>query len=175
MAKEKIVIRPILPKDPQFFVKAGEELVAQVTATLTGPVAKTLKSAQEDFIRDWEHAPNIDTVLTVQKTQIKLWVGPKGTNKRYWVFVSEGTRGKTIRPIRASTLNVRYGYSPKTRPGGGKGTGMYSGPFRRAMEVDWPGIQKPRKFEERVVKKHEKSIILLVTRAAEKVLRKYNG
>lgn len=174
MAKEQIIIRAILPKDPQFFLKAGEEMVAQVTATLTGPVAKTLKSAEEEFIQDWEHAPSIETTLTEQKTQIKLWVGPKGTNKRYWVFVSEGTRGARITPTKASTLNVRYGYSPKTKVGGGKGTGMYSGPFRRAMEVDWPGI-KPRDFESQVVKKHEKSIVMLVGRTIEKVLIKYNG
>src|SRR5512139_146620 len=174
MAKERIVIRPILPKDPQFFVKAGEELVAQVTATLTGPVAKTLKSAQEEFIRDWEHAPNIDMTLNVQKTQIKLWVGPKGTNKRYWVFVSEGTRGATYGPKSASTLSVRLGYDARTKPGGRTGSGRYSGPFIRSMSVNWPGI-KPREFEKQVVKKHEKSIVMLVGRTVEKVLRKYNG
>src|SRR4030042_4049805 len=97
---EKIIIRPILPKDRQFFEKFGEEMVRQVSATMTGPVAKTLTKASEGFIDTWEHAPKIDATFTQQKTQLKLWVGPKGTNKRYWVFVSFGTKSHRIFPRR---------------------------------------------------------------------------
>ena len=172
--KEKIVIRPILPANRNFIADADKILKETLKATMLGPVAKMLTKAEEGFIEDWEHKPNIATEFEEQKTQYKLTVLPKGIHKRYWVFVSFGIDPHPIQSKSGSgSLFIKGGYSAKTQVGGGKGTGNYAGPFYWWPKVvdNWPGI-KPRYFEKEIKKDKEKEIVALMLVAWNRAVAK---
>lgn len=165
----KIVFRPILPKNPQMFADLETELLGEIAATMMGPIAKTLVKAEENYIDNWEHRPKIVSEFTRQKTQMKLVVKPSGTNKRYWVFVSMGTQGKQINPIRGPLLWLKGKYTPKTRPNNQwGGSGIYESGRTPKDSVDWPGI-KPRHFEENIVRTYSVTTIAALSFAINKV------
>lgn len=169
---ERVVFRPILPRNPNYFEDAATTLIGELAATMMGPVARTLIQAEEQYIDNWKHKPKIISEFVHQKTQLKLTVKPSGTNKKYWAFVSLGTTGKVYGPKSAQFMSVRLDYVPKTAPGGVfNGPGSYSGNVVFSQAVDWPGI-KPRKFEEKIVDKFGDNIILLLGYAFEKALRR---
>lgn len=168
---EKIIIRPIKPKNPRYFSGFPEVLERELTSTMKGPVAKTLIKAEEARTKNWEHAPEIRAIFTPQKTQLKLLVTPFGTYKRLWVFVSGGAAGKTYSAKRGPYMTVRGGYKPKTTVNnkyGGKGT--YSGDVYRAQTVHWPGI-KPREFEKNIVREEKRGIEKVMQKAIERALK----
>jgi len=170
----RITFKPILPKNPKFFESLEKDLLSAAAATMMGPIAKTLKGAEEDYINNWEHKPKITVQFVHQKTQLKLTVKPTGTHKRYWVMVSRGTKPHGISTDKESGLRVRSGYSPKTKANnvwGGSGT--YSGPiYYGVASVDHPGIT-PRHFEENIVRTHSINTILMLRHAMEQVLRRH--
>lgn len=170
---EKIVFRPILPKNPNYFDDIAKEITGELAAAMLGPVARTLIKAEEAYIDNWDHKPKIVSQFTHQKTQLKLLVTPFGKDKRYWAFVSLGTKGKGITPIHGPYLKVREGYLPKTAPSGVYGgPGTYSGGNVYLPSVKWPGI-KPRHFEEHIVDKFGDTVILQLGIAFEKVIKKF--
>lgn len=169
----KVVFKPILPKNPHYFEDLERELTSGLASSMTGPVAKTLKAAEEDYIDNWDHKPDIVAQFKHQKTQLKLTVTPFGRNKKYWVFVSRGADGKVYGPKSAQYLQVREDYIPKTAPAGiYGGPGSYSGNVYYAEAVSWPGIE-PRHFEEHIIDKYTDTVIQYMFTAVRNVLRRY--
>lgn len=169
---EKVIFRPILPKNLKYFDDLANELIGELGAAMAGPVARSLVQAEENYIDNWEHKPKIISQYTHMKTQLKLVVKPSGKNKRYWVFVSFGTKLHTITPSKSEFLRVRQGYIPRTTPGGVYGgPGSYDGGVFYTQGVE----QKiePRHFEEHIVDKLGDTIVLQLGIAFERALRRF--
>ena len=124
-------------------------IAKEVERTLEARVKPRLLDYPRRIVASWEHKPDFKAMKKVTRGAAKVYVYPAGENKKYWIWVSRGTKPHVIRPKRAKVLAFPSVYQPKTtaRGPGYKGPGKSSGPTIFAKEVHHPGT-KARHFEE---------------------------
>lgn len=128
---------------------------------LTRKTGPDMKKRLEKFAEDWKEKPAFSQFSGRKPDELWVEIRPVkiGTGGKLWLWVSLGTRRRTIIRRRARFLHYRKYYHPLSRPYGQRGwgrggygpAGTYSGPDVYATSVDYPGIA-PRYFEKRVAK-----------------------
>lgn len=142
--------------------------------------ARDHRADMESFVMNWKHKPGFKSDEKRQSDGHSISIYPTGENAKYWRFVSFGTEGRIITPVRAPNLVFRYqgagqSYVPKTTRGGGfGGAGKKIGPVRRFSGVKWPGIDA-REFEKEVIKANRKEFEKNMKEALERGLKQAGG
>jgi len=115
----------------------------------------------KEVVADWDHKPEFKSRKFIKPDSISVNVFPAGPNKKYWIWVSGGTRPHIIEAKNSPTLAFMWGgpgsYQAKTKPGKprykGPGT-VLGGKMVFPRRVKHPG-SKAREFEG-VIAKEEK-------------------
>lgn len=142
--------------------------------------AQSMRAEMKSFVENWQHQPTLEMKSKRESDRFIIRIYPTGENAKYWIWVSFGTKGKVIRPVRAKHLVFPYqgegvSYAPKTAPWGFRGgAGKKLGPVRKFNAVKWPGIT-PRQFEEEVIIAKEKEFKEEMDDALEKGLKRAGG
>ena len=134
--------------------------------------SRMLLGDMRDTVENWSGPPQFIAVYSEPYgTRMQLDVKPVGRNTLKWMWVSEGTPPRVITARTPKGMRFRPGYSPKTTPGGQYGgTGMRSGPWKRAMAVG-PHSIEPRKFSVRIVDKRERQLRAEIALVVQRALR----
>lgn len=103
--------------------------------------------------------------------------GPKDDGSmgfKKWVWLNAGVKARVITAKRAPRLAFRWpGFKPKTTPrflGSGAGA-LATGPIRRPLSVNWPGI-KARNWTAALYKKRKTAYRRAIDAATKRGLRK---
>lgn len=132
----QIKFEPIVAKRRNYPVDIVDRLELFMGDALNGPIRRALIKSFEARVIGWQHRPSFGSLGGVKfrdrggpgnLTGMSITIGPKGTNKRFWVFVSVGTKPHPISPKRGKFLRIRGGYQPHTRKGRFGGAGLYVG------------------------------------------------
>lgn len=176
----EIRFEPIVRKNDKFPVNIADLLEREIGAVMTGPIRARLENSFEYRVSGWKHRPKFRSVFNRRAykgnlTGFSLTTGPFGTNKRFWIFVSAGVKGRRIVPKRAQNLRIRGGvggYSPLTGTGdryGGLGIYDDTATFR-SRGVNWPGIEA-RHFERYIADENRIFIFQILQAAVERATR----
>lgn len=124
-------------------------IAEEMERTARGPVCKRLESYAKRITDPWDHQPEFKCFVGISRGGLIIWVFPFGENKKYWIWVSRGTKKHTIEAKNKPLLIYPSIYNPHTtvRGPGYKGKGEESGPLVFRRSVEHPGI-KARHFEE---------------------------
>lgn len=132
-----------------------------------------LKREMQRRVRNWKTPVHFAAVFSSGGDKLaQLTVFPRGEGRDLWMWVSLGTRARTITAKNKPMLVFREGYDPKTAPGNRfGGPGKRFGPLRIQKTAQYPGIEA-RLFEENILKHDvtEEMIIKRVERMISLVL-----
>lgn len=112
-----------------------------------------IKVKAEDVVSDWQNKPSFDIQVTSSQKTTEYLLKASGRSKDIWTYIDLGTgtwgKNHAPYPIYPKTpgglLKFKTGYSAKTSPSFGRGTGTASGPWVSTPFVLHPGI-KSRNF-----------------------------
>jgi len=175
----QIKFEPIVMKRGNYPVDIVDRLEREFGDALGGPIRRALIKSFEARVIGWQHRPSFGSLGGVKfrdrggpgnLTGMSITIGPKGTNKRFWVFVSVGTKPHLILPRRAKFLRIRGGYQPHTRRGRFGGAGLYIGDVVFAKSANHPGIA-PRGFERDIADENAGFIFRTLSMALARAVR----
>lgn len=160
--REATIIPIYLPAG--YITRKWKRIEDDLEVYLRGPVRQTVRNWLYLTITGWKEKPFFRGTFTSYGGQfMSMYVYPVGgMNRMKWIYVSKGVKGHYIRAVRAPQLVYNQGYRARTQPEGRwgiAGGGRTYGPQVKRKQVWWPGIE-PRNFEDYIVKKIEKEIVL---------------
>ena len=143
----RIYARAIRPRKPFPNRRAADKILREAA----NEVADISVEYLEQYTASWEHKPEWGKRVKITRTEIIIYIFPKGENAQIFKWVSGGTKGPYPIPKSGTTLLAfKTDYQPKTQPGGRyRGPGKAVGPGIVRMHVTHPGI-KPREIEKTI-------------------------
>jgi len=126
----------------------GEQIRTNVTNAMENKIRPMAIRRSEARVADWDHKPKIFARKNYAVMRMSLWVHPGGSNERFWLWTSKGTKAHLITAKNAARLRFRDNYQARTLPGGlyNVGSGRSTGAWRAPVTVNHPGTA-PRDFE----------------------------
>lgn len=150
----------------------------EIDRTLDATVKPELLAYFERVVKSWKHRPVFKATKKVTAKAMTIDVKPTGENRKFWEYVSFGTRAHPIpRPgnTRAKVLKFKWGgpgsYKPRTTTSGGyQGPGKASGPVVHLKRVNHPG-NKPRNFERHIARWYQKRFTAVMNDAVKRGIK----
>lgn len=125
-------------------------VMKEVEKTFDDKVKPELRSYFTRITKLWDHPVRFEARKKVTSRSISLYVGPTGTNEKFWTWTTKGTRKRDIVPKRKPYLRFRLDYKPRTRRGYKyRGPGKAIGPWVTVKKVK-DHETKPREFEKHI-------------------------
>jgi hypothetical protein len=126
----EVVLRSIRPKEPPL---DPAEVRRQLGKELQGRIKDQGLALARRTVSNWRTRVDFNVRFFTRSDSIGFTLTAKGPNAQIWNWVSEGTRGHMVAPVRAKALRFRAQYRAKTRPGrinpragGARGPFVYS-------------------------------------------------
>lgn len=147
----------------------------ELERTLKSTTAPALKRKFEAVVSNWSSDVSFGTLNKINVDSIKVFVYPKGADKKVWFYVDKGTKPHPIKAVNAPFLSfIGYGtYKPKTSPiakFGGPGVTV-GGHMVSPMVVNHPG-SKARKFTETITHDYQPTFRKDMNNAFRRGIRK---
>jgi hypothetical protein len=157
MARPFIEVEAIpLKRGKDFIKKDAIEVASKAEVLMRTKTQADIKREMRSDVRGWTHKPTF--AFRIRKTgDLSVVIFPRGDNKKFWVFVSGGTKAIQRKAKTSRGMTFREGYTPHTTPGGGRGgPGTRFGKIRRGVQktTKYKGIAA-RNFEQRIVNDYE--------------------
>lgn len=157
------------------FTDFWPEIEKELKATLDGPVKTETTGMLNAIVSEWNHKPDWTSESEVISDGLQLATYAGGKDGQIWQYVNEGTKGpypipKSIMP--GTILTFQTGYQPRTKPGGVfGGPGKATGPWRRAKQVQHPGI-KARDFTGEIQTRYRTTFAKHMKRAMDRATKR---
>lgn len=137
--------------------------------------AKDIITEYNKTVRTWRNKPEFTQAISLAGGDAAVLVTPDGPNRKQFEYVDLGTVPHIIRPVRATILRFRTGYSAKTSPGviGSTGGGA-SGDVVYRPQVFHPGTEA-RRFSEIIQQRRKDKFRERILGAMRRGMEKANG
>ena len=137
--------------------------------------AKDTIAEYKKTVATWRNPPEFTEAISLAGGDASVLVTPDGPHRKQFEYVDLGTVPHIIRPVRATILRFRTGYSAKTSPGviGSTGGGA-SGDVVYRPQVFHPGTEA-RRFSEIIQQRRKDKYRERILGAMRRGMEKANG